>query len=91
MLLPHPDNPTWFCDASVQSGYGLLTERRPADGRQIVINDTDLSFYYRALQEVGPDRVRAWVWKPHGAVEGGGERSPNPPLEADAVPHLYRR
>jgi hypothetical protein len=29
----------------------------------VIINDTDHSFYYTGLQEVGPSGQQAWVWK----------------------------
>ena len=42
---------------------GYQTDPPAADGRKVIINDTDHSFYYIALQKVGPAAQRAWVWK----------------------------
>lgn len=42
---------------------GYQADPPAADGRKVIINDTDHSFYYLALQKVGLAAQRAWVWK----------------------------
>jgi hypothetical protein len=42
---------------------GYQTEPPAADGRKVIINDTDHSFYYLSLQKVGLTAQRVWVWK----------------------------
>jgi hypothetical protein len=38
--------------------------RLPAsDGRKVILNDTDHSFFWIGLKEAGPDAQRAWVWQ----------------------------
>jgi hypothetical protein len=44
-------------------GYGWPSDPPAADGRKVVINDTDHSFYYVGLIEAGQDAWREWVWK----------------------------
>jgi hypothetical protein len=34
-----------------------------ADGTKVIINDTDHSFYYTALQSAGPEGQREWAWE----------------------------
>ena len=42
---------------------GYQTDPPAADGRKVIINDTDHSFYYIALRKAGVAAQRAWVWK----------------------------
>ena len=42
---------------------GYQTDPPAADGRKVIINDTDHSFYYLSLQKAGLTAQRAWVWK----------------------------
>jgi hypothetical protein len=34
-----------------------------SDGRKVVLNDTDHSFFWIGLKQAGPDAQRAWVWQ----------------------------
>jgi hypothetical protein len=34
-----------------------------SDGRKVILNDTDHSFFWIGLKSAGPDAQRAWVWK----------------------------
>jgi hypothetical protein len=34
-----------------------------ADGRKVIINDTDHSFYYKGMLQAGQDVQRAWAWE----------------------------
>ncbi len=34
-----------------------------ADGRKVILNDTDHSYFWTSLKADGPDAQRAWVWK----------------------------
>jgi hypothetical protein len=45
------------------SGDGYQTDPPASDGRKVVINDTDHSFYWTALQKSGAANQQAWVWK----------------------------
>jgi len=42
---------------------GYQSDPPVADGRKVILNDTDHSYYYTALQKTGPDAHRAWAWK----------------------------
>ncbi|HUU30385.1 MAG TPA: DUF6298 domain-containing protein [archaeon] len=42
---------------------GFQTDPPAADGSKVILNDTDHSFYYIALQKAGLGSQRAWVWK----------------------------
>lgn len=42
---------------------GYQSDPPAADGHQVVINDTDHSFYYLSLQKAGLAAQRAWAWK----------------------------
>jgi len=56
-------NADWISPSGAD-GYGYPNVNPPAaDGRKVIINDTDHSFYYTGLQEVGAIGQRAWVWK----------------------------
>jgi hypothetical protein len=33
------------------------------DGRKLILNDTDHSFFWIGLRQAGPDAQRAWVWE----------------------------
>jgi hypothetical protein len=35
----------------------------PSDGSKVVLNDTDHSYYWTALQADGPNAQRAWAWE----------------------------
>lgn len=37
--------------------------KAPGDGRKVVLNDTDHSYGWQALQQDGPAAQRAWVWE----------------------------
>lgn len=52
----------WISPDGTQ-GYGHPTDPPAADGRKVIINDTDHSLYYIGLKEVGEAGQRAWVWK----------------------------
>jgi hypothetical protein len=56
-------NADWISPSGAD-GYGYPHVNPPdVDGRKVIINDTDHSFYYTGLQEVGLAGQRAWVWK----------------------------
>jgi len=56
-------NADWISPSGAD-GYGYPNVDPPAaDGSKVIINDTDHSFYYTGLQEVGLPAQRAWVWK----------------------------
>ncbi|MEK6706273.1 MAG: putative collagen-binding domain-containing protein [Bdellovibrionota bacterium] len=56
-------NADWISPSGAD-GYGYPhTDPPSADGRKVIINDTDHSFYYTGLQEAGAMGQRAWVWK----------------------------
>jgi hypothetical protein len=55
------DSPADWISPNDAGGY--QTDPPAADGNKVVLNDTDHSFYYIALQKAGPDAQRAWVWK----------------------------
>jgi hypothetical protein len=42
---------------------GYQTDPPAADGRKVMINDTDHSFFYIDLQKAGLPAQRAWAWK----------------------------
>jgi hypothetical protein len=42
-------------------GYG--TDPPPADGRKVLINDTDHSYYWVAMKEDGTAVQQRWIWK----------------------------
>jgi hypothetical protein len=44
-------------------GYGHPSDPPVADGRKVVVNDTDHSLYYTGLLEAGLAGQRAWAWK----------------------------
>ncbi len=44
------------------SGDGYQTDPPAADGRKVIINDTDHSFYWTGLRQAGTAQ-QAWVWK----------------------------
>jgi hypothetical protein len=45
------------------SGYGYPTDPPVADGRKVLINDTDHSFFWTGLQSAGLAAHQTWVWK----------------------------
>jgi hypothetical protein len=57
------DSPADWISPGGDGGYGWPCDPPPADGRKIVINDTDHSFYYVGLIEEGIAAWREWTWK----------------------------
>jgi hypothetical protein len=55
------DSPADWISPNDAGGY--QADPPVADGRKVVLNDTDHSFYYIGLQKAGLDAQRAWVWK----------------------------
>ncbi len=45
------------------SGDGYQKDPPVADGRKVVVNDTDHSFFWTGLQQAGTAGQQAWVWK----------------------------
>jgi hypothetical protein len=45
------------------SGYGYPTDPPAADGRKVVVADTDHSYFWIGLQKDGLKAQQAWVWK----------------------------
>jgi len=45
------------------AGDGYQTDPPAADGRKVLVNDTDHSFYWTGLQAIGTAGQQAWVWK----------------------------
>jgi hypothetical protein len=45
------------------AGDGYQTDPPAADGRKVLVNDTDHSFYWTGLQKSGTAGQQAWVWK----------------------------
>ena len=48
---------------SPNENYGYQTDPPAADGRKVIVNDTDHTFFYIALQKQGLAAQRAWAWK----------------------------
>ena len=44
-------------------GFGYPSDPPVADGRKVVINDTDHSFFFIGLKAAGHDGQREWIWK----------------------------
>ena len=57
------DSPADWVSPDGSSGYGYPTDPPAADGRKVLINDTDHSFYWTKLQGAGTAAQQAWVWK----------------------------
>jgi hypothetical protein len=62
------DEALWESEAdwispSGSGGYGHPSDPPVADGRKVVVNDTDHSLYYIGLLEAGLAGQRAWAWK----------------------------
>ena len=55
------DSPADWISPNSEGGY--QTDPPAADGRKVIINDTDHSFFFTGLQRVGIEGQRAWVWK----------------------------
>jgi len=55
------ESPADWISPNADGGY--QTDPPAADGRKVILNDTDHSFYYTALQKATQDGQRAWVWK----------------------------
>lgn len=53
----------WLTKVRASTAAGYQADPPAAVGRKVVLNDTDHSFYYVALQKAGLDAQRAWVWK----------------------------
>jgi hypothetical protein len=45
------------------SGWGFPTDPPSADGRKVIVVDTDHSYFWIGLQKDGPAVQQAWVWK----------------------------
>jgi len=45
------------------AGDGYQSDPPAADGRKVLVNDTDHSFYWTGLRELGTAGQQAWVWK----------------------------
>ena len=45
------------------AGDGYQTDPPAADGRKVLVNDTDHSFFWTGLQKSGTAGQQAWVWK----------------------------
>jgi len=57
------DSPADWISPSGSGGYGHPSDPPVADGRKVVVNDTDHSLYYTGLLEAGRAGQRAWAWK----------------------------
>ncbi len=57
------DSPADWISPDGSAGYGYPTDPPAADGRKVLINDTDHSFYWTKLQSAGTAAQQAWVWK----------------------------
>ena len=55
------DSPADWISPNSDGGY--QTDPPAADGRKVILNDTDHSFFFTGLQRVGIEGQRAWVWK----------------------------
>ncbi|HUW83608.1 MAG TPA: DUF6298 domain-containing protein [Phycisphaerae bacterium] len=55
------ESPADWISPSPEGGY--QTDPPAADGSKVILNDTDHSFFFTALQKVGIGGQRAWVWK----------------------------
>jgi hypothetical protein len=49
--------------ASPADWISPATRLPAADGRKVILNDTDHSFFWIGLKSAGPDAQRAWVWE----------------------------
>jgi hypothetical protein len=47
---------------SPSGGDGYQSDPPAADGRKVLVNDTDHSFFWTGLQKAGPAGQQAWVW-----------------------------
>ncbi len=52
----------WISPGS-DSGYGYPTDPPAADGRKVIVADTDHSYYWIGLKKDGLKAQQAWVWK----------------------------
>jgi hypothetical protein len=52
----------WISPGS-DSGYGYPTDPPAADGRKVVVADTDHSYFWIGLKRDGLKAQQAWVWK----------------------------
>lgn len=57
------DSPADWVSPDGTQGYGQPIDPPVADGRKVVINDTDHSLYFIGLKEIGEAGQRAWAWK----------------------------
>jgi hypothetical protein len=55
------ESPADWISPGAEGGY--QTDPPAADGSKVILNDTDHSFFYTALQKAGIEGQRAWVWK----------------------------
>jgi hypothetical protein len=56
-------SPADWVSPNRHDGFGYPSEPPAADGRKVVINDTDHSFFFIGLKAAGQDGQREWVWK----------------------------
>jgi hypothetical protein len=58
---PEPERGTQLASPADWISPGEKLPR--GDGRKVILNDTDHSFYWKELKEKGLDAQRAWVWE----------------------------
>lgn len=58
----YASNADWISPGT-DSGYGYPTDPPAADGRKVIVTDTDHSYYWIGLQKDGLKAQQAWVWK----------------------------
>ena len=57
------NSPADWISPCESGGYGDLLDPPAADGRKVIINDTDHSFYFTKLLSAGPVAQQSWVWR----------------------------
>ena len=57
------NSPADWISPCENGGYGDLLDPPAADGRKVIINDTDHSFYFTKLLSAGPAAHQSWVWR----------------------------
>lgn len=57
------ESPADWISPSGAGGYGCPGDPPAADGRKVIVNDTDHSAYYLALLSAGVAAQRAWAWQ----------------------------
>lgn len=58
----YESNADWISPGT-DSGYGYPTDPPAADGRKVVVADTDHSYFWIGLKKDGLKAQQAWVWK----------------------------